>query len=105
MHSLFTVLALAGAGLAHPSLTTRDEKFAWGPCPEEYGKPTAPILCSNFIAPLDYTDSDSKETVTLQLIKVPALLGPSKGTIFLNFGGPGGSGEQDTPAMALYQQA
>ncbi|MBE3048827.1 hypothetical protein IMZ48_41285, partial [Candidatus Bathyarchaeota archaeon] len=39
--------------------------------------------------PLDYTDPDG-DTLSLSLAKVPAAKGPSKGSILMNFGGPGG---------------
>ncbi|KAI9930634.1 hypothetical protein MW887_011389 [Aspergillus wentii] len=58
----------------------------WAPCGTNT---TLPTECSNFTVPLDYTRSDARETLDLQLLKVPALKQPRKGTILVNFGGPG----------------
>jgi hypothetical protein len=41
--------------------------------------------------PLDYAD-ESKGTISLQMARIPATQQPSKGGIFFNPGGPGGSG-------------
>lgn len=65
----------------------RSEKIAWGNCEDE--GVTAPAQCGNLTVPLDYTEPDSGKTLQLQLLKVPAIRGPKKGTILFNFGGPG----------------
>ncbi|CAG8601602.1 2430_t:CDS:10 [Acaulospora colombiana] len=44
-----------------------------------------------FRVPLDYADS-SKGTIRLQMARIPASQQPSRGGIFFNPGGPGGSG-------------
>ena len=113
LQALLSIFAFATITHALPPSTnsivkvTRDDKFAWGPCPETVAVNTSaiPLLCSNFTVPLDYSDPSSTDTLTLELIKAPALRGPSKGTIFVNYGGPGASGELDLPPFALYQQA
>ncbi|KAE8420287.1 TAP-like protein-domain-containing protein [Aspergillus pseudocaelatus] len=66
---------------------TRSEKIAWGPCQDE--GVTEPTQCGNLTVPLDYTEPDSGKTIQLQLLKVPAIREPKKGTILFNFGGPG----------------
>jgi hypothetical protein len=38
--------------------------------------------------PRDYTDPESKP-LALELLRVPALVQPSNGSILFNFGGPG----------------
>lgn len=50
--------------------------------------------CSSFVRPLDRTDRDGDEHVTLAVVKLPATGTPAerKGTLFLNPGGPGQSG-------------
>ncbi|KAM0814410.1 putative TAP-like protein-domain-containing protein [Seiridium cardinale] len=84
-------LALASAALAKP-LTPRYAQNStsgainWGPCAFNS---TVTVLCGSLEAPLDYTDSSSNETVSLDLVKVPAAATPSKGSILFNFGGPG----------------
>ncbi|KAB8279170.1 Alpha/Beta hydrolase protein [Aspergillus minisclerotigenes] len=65
----------------------RSEKIAWGNCEDE--GVTAPAQCGNLTVPLDYTEPDSGKTLQLQLLKVPAIREPKKGTILFNFGGPG----------------
>jgi hypothetical protein len=38
---------------------------------------------------MDYTNPDSKATIDLQLLKVPAVYSPKKASVLFNFGGPG----------------
>lgn len=92
---LFKQLApqLAGitAVLATPLNLRRNEHSSygtieWGPCAFNG---TLPILCGKLAVPVDYSDSSSSKTVDLNLVKVPAIISPSRGTIQLNFGGPG----------------
>ncbi|KAH7244882.1 TAP-like protein-domain-containing protein [Fusarium solani] len=45
--------------------------------------------CAKLKVPLDYTDPDNKKEVALDLTKIEALKKPSKGSILINFGGPG----------------
>ncbi|KAK7911347.1 hypothetical protein PG985_013828 [Apiospora marii] len=62
----------------------------WGPCPD--GATPDPIVCGELSVPLDYTSNQNGETLTLRLTKVPATVQPSRGSILLNFGGPGNDG-------------
>jgi len=103
-------LLLAGIARASPlgakhSLEARYEEIQWRPCNFSSSAIALPTLCANLTVPLDYTDKSSQETWPLELIKVSALKGPSKGTVFLNYGGPGDSGLTSLPAYALYQHA
>lgn len=93
------------AGLASSlAVPNSDQKLQWSPC-SYVSKPTKVLTqCANFTVPLDYTDPNSPP-LTLQLIKVAALKGASKGTLFLNFGGPGLAGLTDIANSGLYQQA
>ncbi|KAI8713932.1 hypothetical protein NCS52_01239300 [Fusarium sp. LHS14.1] len=52
-------------------------------------KPTVPRRCAKLKVPLDYTDPDNQKEVALDLTKIEALTKPSKGSILINFGGPG----------------
>ncbi|KAF3480031.1 uncharacterized protein GIQ15_07007 [Arthroderma uncinatum] len=83
-------LALVAGSLASPMIASthaRSEgKIAWGPCELEG---TRPIQCGNLSVPLDYSNRESGATLNLQLLKVPALHSPKKGSILFNFGGPG----------------
>jgi len=53
------------------------------------------LQCAEITAPTDWEDADS-EPITLALGKLPAA-GTSQGTIFVNPGGPGGSGVDFAP--------
>lgn len=55
--------------------------------------------CGTMSVPLDYTDEQSPET-TIQILRVPAAKEPRKGSIFVNFGGPGLSGHSELGASA-----
>ncbi|KAM7184585.1 TAP-like domain containing protein [Naviculisporaceae sp. PSN 640] len=48
------------------------------------------VQCANISVPLDYTDPSSNDEHILELARSPAINSPSKGSILLNFGGPGG---------------
>lgn len=55
---------------------------------------SSPIKCANFSVPLDYTDSKSKKTLNLTVVRADAVKQPVKGSIFFNPGGPGDSAVQ-----------
>ena len=68
------------------------EKISWGDCDTSISKRTTlPVQCGNLTVPLDYTASDSDETLQLSLVKVIAVSRSKnkKGTVLFNFGGPG----------------
>ncbi|KAF5713587.1 tripeptidyl aminopeptidase [Fusarium mundagurra] len=48
--------------------------------------------CGNLTVPLDYTRKSDKRNMILNLIKLKATKKSPKGSIIVNFGGPGGSG-------------
>lgn len=83
---LFLLSAAATQAIPQP----RNEGIQWGPCEHDTGD--LPLECGKLAVPLDYTDDSSDETLDLALIKYPAPSGPSKGSILLNFGGPGQDG-------------
>ena len=60
----------------------------WGPCKLNT---TLPVQCGKLPVPLDYTDNSSK-ILNLDVIKYPAQKQPKRGSIILNFGGPGQDG-------------
>ena len=60
-----------------------------------------PVKCAKLPVPLDYTDSSSNKTLTLDLVKYSAPNNHSKASILLNFGGPG----QDLLNMLAYAPA
>ncbi len=60
------------------------QKLTWTDCKER-------TVCASVLAPLDYADPSSR-AVTLALRRLPASKSPKLGTLFINPGGPGGSG-------------
>jgi pimeloyl-ACP methyl ester carboxylesterase len=81
--SLFLWFGLAaGEGAAAPS------KVSWSKCHAEFG----PFECGTVQVPLDY-DKPSGTTISLALVRLPAGDPQHRvGSLFLNPGGPGGSG-------------
>ncbi|CAI6339917.1 unnamed protein product [Periconia digitata] len=74
---------------------TLEKSINWGQCSpelEESNGANVTIQCACLAVPLDYTNHSNKATIDLELLRVPALRGPNKGSILLNFGGPGGDG-------------
>jgi pimeloyl-ACP methyl ester carboxylesterase len=65
-----------------------EPKVAWSPCFKEFG----PFECGTVQVPLDY-DSPNGTAISISLVRLPAT-DPSRriGSLFLNPGGPGGSG-------------
>lgn len=61
------------------------QKMAWGDCPDRDG-----AQCGTLTVPKVWKDP-SQGNVTLALLRIPAT-GQSRGTLFMNPGGPGGSG-------------
>lgn len=64
-------------------------KLTYTPCFDEF-------QCAKLLLPLDWKDETNKETVSIAMIKLPALVPEDDptyaGAIFVNPGGPGGSG-------------
>ena len=63
----------------------------WISCPTKYLN-TTPIDCGSLSVPLDYTEPTSNESYQLDLLRAPTPVQPAKGSIILNFGGPGEAG-------------
>ena len=78
------VLALATLGAAGSS------PIAWKACKDLNS--SLPLSCGSLAVPLDYTDACSEETTSILMAKLSATKKPSKGSILLNFGGPGETG-------------
>ncbi|MCA0296741.1 MAG: alpha/beta hydrolase [Actinobacteria bacterium] len=78
------------AGLAGDDLTGYlAQKLTWTDCKEG-------TLCATVLAPVDYADPSAK-ALTLSLRRKPATKSPKLGTLFINPGGPGGSGKELVP--------
>jgi hypothetical protein len=63
-------------------------QISWSPCNETEFPSAISNDCGTLEVPRDYTDPDS-EPLALELLRVPALVQPSNGSILFNFGGPG----------------
>lgn len=74
----------------------------WGTCTDNFGS-LLPVDCGTLLVPLDYTVT-SNETYTLDLLRVPATVQPAKGSIVLNFGGPGEVGRATLAGYAALLQ-
>ena len=102
VHSFFAVLILLGlflsplngAALAAP----RTPKVAWSPCYREFG----PFECGTVQVPLDYSHPEVA-AISIALVRLPAGDPVHKiGSLFLNPGGPGGSGVDFALSAAPY---
>ena len=80
---LFTTTTFAAS---FGQVNNHSSTIQWGPCTIES---PLDIQCGTLSVPRDYTLRESNRTVDLDLLKVPAIKGPSKGSILFNFGGPG----------------
>ncbi|KAF9888919.1 hypothetical protein FE257_008088 [Aspergillus nanangensis] len=74
-------------------------EIQWGPCGDLGINGTTPLECGSLTVPLDYTEPDNGETLDLEILRAPAPNQPSKGSVFVNFGGPGASGKIEMSAM------
>ncbi|KAK1566209.1 uncharacterized protein LY79DRAFT_584920 [Colletotrichum navitas] len=95
---LLSNFLLASPLLAHAVFTGANldpGQINWQPCSEFNS--TELIQCAHLTIPLDYTELESNKTLQLQLLRVPALRQPSKGSILFNFGGPSVAGR---PSLA-----
>lgn len=81
------------------SVYSLNQTVTWGAC--EFPVPAnSTILCGNLTVPLDYTDPLSNDTLRLELAKVPASKAPYRGSILINFGGPGGESRKTLSSAA-----
>ncbi|KAJ4229109.1 hypothetical protein NW759_003832 [Fusarium solani] len=90
-HWLLAPICLLGLSQAKPvdnHLNARADTIKWKNCVLSKNQ-TLPRQCAKLKVPLDYTDPDNKKEVALDLTKIEALKKPSKGSILINFGGPG----------------
>ncbi|EEU34243.1 uncharacterized protein NECHADRAFT_85518 [Fusarium vanettenii 77-13-4] len=82
------LLGLAQAKPVDSHVNARADTIKWKNCVLNKNQ-TLPRQCAKLKVPLDYTDPDNKKEVALDLTKIEALKKPSKGSILVNFGGPG----------------
>lgn len=100
MRSLLPSLCLAA--LAHAAACS---KIRWGACPEGEFNTNTTIQCGTLRVPLDYTQPNSSKTLDLEIVKIPAAVQPSRGSIQLNFGGPGLPARHDAVLLGPLLQA
>ena len=72
------------------------QKLTWSECK---GKDRAGMQCANVKVPLDYKKPDGK-TIAVAMLKVPAKSGKPIGSLFVNPGGPGGSGIEEAARLS-----
>jgi len=102
--AIVTAILLAGTiGSATASAAGPSSSLAWSACYVEFG----PFECATIRVPLDY-DRPAGSKISLAMVRLPAA-NPTlrKGSIFLNPGGPGGSGVEFTvfAGPVLFTQA
>ncbi len=84
-----TVFALLFTASAAPTPVSAAPEIQWKDCPSVYGPG---FECGALDVPLAHDNPDG-QTIAISLVRVPATNPSSRlGTIFLNPGGPGGSG-------------
>lgn len=91
----YALIAAAYATLLGSAAATT---IQWGTCADDFGA-TLPVDCGRLNVPLDYTDPDGAP-LSLELLRSPAIKKPAKGSILLNFGGPGATGRDNLAAVA-----
>ncbi|KAK0716379.1 TAP-like protein-domain-containing protein [Lasiosphaeris hirsuta] len=77
----------------------------WSPCNGREFNTTISLQCGTLPVPLDYTQPDPGKSFHLEIVKIPAPVQPSRGSIQLNFGGPGSPTRADAVVLGpLLQQ-
>jgi len=85
---LAALVLVLGVGAQGGAAAPGKPKIAWSPCYKQFGN----FECGTVQVPLDY-NAQNRATISIALIRLPAT-DPSRraGSLFLNPGGPGGSG-------------
>lgn len=94
---------------AAPIHDARAGAIQWAPCQIDFGslkdQIKLPLDCAKLEVPLDYTNLESPEKLSLQLIKINATKAPFRGSVIFNPGGPGETGVVDLATMGpLYNR-
>lgn len=88
------VLGLATSGVRASQLHERAASIQWGKCNDPRIADST-LRCGNIMVPRDYSDPRSEDEIRIDIVKAPATKQPVEGSIFFNWGGPGGSGIVD----------
>ena len=100
---LFRLLLPLSLLISRGTCTTT--KLQWGACNKTEVSGPLPVECSAIDVPLDYTEPNCNKTLNLELLRVPSLKKPSRGSILVNFGGPGLTARKDLASLGLTLQA
>ncbi|KAJ1301706.1 hypothetical protein OPQ81_008940 [Rhizoctonia solani] len=89
--SLMVILLASPTRGAYTHGTRNTADISWFPCPDSNN-----TQCAFYEVPMDYTNSDNGDTVSIFMRKFPASASSDQrlGSILVNPGGPGGSGTQ-----------
>ena len=100
---LLSLLTIAQAQSLPENVQGHGNGIKWSPCPQELNSldpHNRTFQCGALDVPLDYTDKSSGVKLSIEIIKIPALREPKKGSILFNWGGPGGEGLNNMAQMA-----
>ncbi|KAL5940404.1 hypothetical protein ACKVV1_008073 [Pyricularia oryzae] len=89
-----SVLVSSAFASPTPVVHRRAGAITWRSCSSEFNTTNPGAVCGNLDVPLDYTGKESREMLQLDLIKIPATKGVSRGSILFNPGGPGYPGNE-----------
>ena len=86
--------------------TLASANLKWATCPDISVKNPLPYDCANLTVPLDHTEPSSNGNLVLRLLRIPAAIMHAKGSILVNFGGPGEVGRTTllagSPLIQIY---
>ncbi|KAI1120904.1 TAP-like protein-domain-containing protein [Nemania abortiva] len=107
---LAATVATANGGLSHRTRVKTQEypttSIRWQPCPPDINAVAAlDVECGSLAVPLDYTATNSTDTLDLSLVRVPAAGKSVKHSILFNFGGPGNEARRTLAQLADMFQA
>jgi pimeloyl-ACP methyl ester carboxylesterase len=93
-----SAILLAGLGAWTPAAAAPAQRANWSPCFRDFG----PFECATVGVPLDY-DAPGGARISIAMVRLPAA-NPSlrQGSLFINPGGPGGSGVDFAVAAAPF---
>lgn len=98
-------ICLATSAFALPSSKpsrSPDDGIDWSPCNQTELTSWGAFIaadCGTLNVPLDYSNESSTEKLPLELLRVPAAVQPTKGSILFNFGGPGEPGRSGLASL------
>lgn len=104
--STSNLLLLGSAALSGALAQAATNEIEWSSqCDDAFEENAAlPIECGTLKVPLDYLEPTSNSTIDLEILRVPALKQPAKGSVVVHFGGPGPSGRAAMVGMAEWMQ-